>query len=350
MKAFVTGSTGLLGNNLVRGLLAAGYEVKAMVRDQEKAERLLGDTPAEIVMGDMENVIDFADALAGVDVVFHTAAYFREYYGSSNDHWRKLAKVNVQGTLDLIEAAEGYGVATFIHTSSSGVIKTAEGKIVDETAAFSSFADTNLYLKSKVETEQRINEWLRGNHAMKLVMVLPGWMFGPWDAAPTSAGQIVIDYLNGDLPGLLNGGNPLTDARDVALAMIRTVADGTHGERYILSGKQMSLAEIGEHLERITGIKKPALTIPHPLAMGMAYVMEFYARLTGSETLMTVIGVRTLGTFGEISSSKAARELGFRNRSTEDTLRDTVRWYAEHGYLKEEIQRKLTLAPGIMTL
>jgi len=79
MKAFVTGGTGLLGNNLVRALRAEGHAVAALVRSETKAQRLLGDTGAELIRGDMENVPAFADALTGCDVVFHTAAYFREY-------------------------------------------------------------------------------------------------------------------------------------------------------------------------------------------------------------------------------------------------------------------------------
>ena len=49
MKTFVTGSTGLLGGNLVRELIATGHEVKALARSLEKADRMLGDTGATIV-------------------------------------------------------------------------------------------------------------------------------------------------------------------------------------------------------------------------------------------------------------------------------------------------------------
>ena len=80
MKAFVTGSTGLLGNNLVRQLVDQGHQVKGLIRSPEKAERLLGDLDVERVQGDMREVSGFAPELAGCDAVFHTAAYFREYY------------------------------------------------------------------------------------------------------------------------------------------------------------------------------------------------------------------------------------------------------------------------------
>ena len=105
MKAFVTGSTGLLGNNLVRALLAQKHQVKALARSQRKAEQLLGDTAAEIVVGDMDDVAAFADELAGCDVLFHGAAFFREYF-QPGDHWATLKRINVDTVIESFEAAE----------------------------------------------------------------------------------------------------------------------------------------------------------------------------------------------------------------------------------------------------
>ena len=85
MRAFVTGSTGLLGNNLVRNLHQAGHEVWALARSKEKAQQTLGDVAARIVVGDIRKVAEFAPCLKGADVVFHTAAYFREYYGQGGE-------------------------------------------------------------------------------------------------------------------------------------------------------------------------------------------------------------------------------------------------------------------------
>ena len=98
MRAFVTGSTGLLGNNLVRTLLSAGHEVQALARSRGKAARELGDTRASIVIGDLTAVAGFAEALSGVDVVFHTAAFFREYY-APGDHSKLIKHINVEATL-----------------------------------------------------------------------------------------------------------------------------------------------------------------------------------------------------------------------------------------------------------
>ena len=122
MKAFVTGSTGLLGNNLIRVLLENGHEVKALVRSKEKAIKQFSDLPIEYVVGDMEKVDDFADELKGCDVLFHTAAYFREYYEKSKEHWQILENINIKGSIKILENAEKAGVQTAIYVSSSGTI------------------------------------------------------------------------------------------------------------------------------------------------------------------------------------------------------------------------------------
>src|SRR5512134_1184503 len=89
MKVFVTGSTGLLGNNLVRLLLDRGFDVAGLVRSPEKAKRMFGESKARFVKGDMLDVAGFASALDGCEALFHTAAYFREYY-QPGDHAQAL--------------------------------------------------------------------------------------------------------------------------------------------------------------------------------------------------------------------------------------------------------------------
>src|SRR5690349_20393790 len=96
--AFVTGGTGLLGNNIVRELAAIGVRVKALVRSRKKGEQQLGDVAGvELVVGDLGDVSSFAPALAGSDVLFHTAAFFRDTY-KGGEHAAELDRINVQGT------------------------------------------------------------------------------------------------------------------------------------------------------------------------------------------------------------------------------------------------------------
>lgn len=121
MRAFVAGSMGLLGNNLVRTLLDAGHEVWALARSKEKAQRELGHTAVQVVVGDIRHVPNFAYDLRGIDVIFHTAAYFREYY-SPGDHSTAIELTNIRGTMELAQAAHAMGVRKMIYTSSASII------------------------------------------------------------------------------------------------------------------------------------------------------------------------------------------------------------------------------------
>jgi dihydroflavonol-4-reductase len=114
--AFVTGATGLLGNNLVRLLIGRGVKVRALARSVEKARKQFGGLPIDIVQGDLDNVSGFAHALAGVDAVFHAAAFFRDSY-KGGTHGDELHRMNVVGTANLFNAAYAAGIRRFVHTA-----------------------------------------------------------------------------------------------------------------------------------------------------------------------------------------------------------------------------------------
>jgi len=330
MRAFVTGATGLLGNNLVRALRADGHEVRALVRSDTKASQLLGDTGAELVLGDMEDVPGFAETLAGCDVVFHTAAYFREYY-TSGDHWAKLEAINIGGTLALAEAAHARGVRRLIHTSSSATIGLRVDRSAgDEDTPPSAIASENLYFRSKVIAGQKLRD-LSARLGLDVVQVLPGWMFGPWDAAPTASGRFVLEFLAGTLPPIPPGGMNAVDARDVAAGMIRASRYGRAGQSYILGGPFVTLADVADTLAHVTGLPAPRFRVPYRIAWAYATLAEAWARMRGGQTLVTVAAVRAMHAQLRVSSHKALRELRWRYRPLSHTLRDEVAWYRAHG-------------------
>lgn len=330
MNAFVTGATGLLGGNLVRLLVAQGHTVKALVRNPEKALKLFGNMQGvTFIQGDMEDVSAFAESLKGSDILFHTAAYFREYYRAGEDHWGKLERINITGTQQLLEAAERAGVRKTIYVSSSGVIGSRpDGQPGDESTPPDAFSISNLYFRSKVIAEERVAEFVR-THSMPVVLILPTWMYGPYDAAPTGAGQLIQNFLRGNLVAAFPGGSMVVDARDVAQAMITAVECGKNGERYIIGGEFKTIAEIAALLSQATGIPGPRLTLPRPAALALGWVNERVARLTGAEPLITVEAVRTIGSNVFVRSDRAIRELNARFRPFNETIRDSVAWLRE---------------------
>ena len=331
MRAFVTGATGLLGNNLIQQLLSQGHEVRGLVRSREKAERVFPKCDVEFVIGDMSDVTSFAGSLKGCDVLFHTAAYFREYYQPGN-HKTILEKINVQGTIDLLIAAEKNGLRKAIHISSSGVIGLEpDGSPGHEDTLPDEHSTSNLYFASKISVELAIGRFLK-ERTLPVSMILPGWMWGPGDWAPTGSGQLVLDYMKQKLPGVIDGGGSAVDARDVARAAIAAADRGHSGERYIVGGRYFDFADIIAMLERVTGVPAPARKIPYMLSLAVGFASENWARLTGKSALVTMEAVKTMHAKKAVSSDKAIKELSAAFRPFEETVRDEVEWFRANGF------------------
>jgi dihydroflavonol-4-reductase len=326
MLAFVTGSTGLLGNNLVHALFQAGHEVRALARSTEKAQRELGDTAARIIVGDVRNVAEFAYGLRGIDVVFHTAAYFREYY-NPGDHSNAVELTNVRATMELAQTAHAMGVGKMIYTSSASIIGLQpDGSPGDEQTPSWPGTARNLYLKSKGQAEQLLREFSRENQFF-VAAVLPSWMWGPHDAGPTPSGKLVFDAIAHRLPPMLPpGGSAVVDARDVAVGMLRVAEIGRSGERYILSGDFAEVAGLIVNLAALTGAKPPRKHIPFAAAVALATASETWSRITGTPSPLSVEAVRLMNARLRVTSAKAEKDLGVTFRPFNITLADTVAW------------------------
>lgn len=332
--AFVTGATGLLGNNLVRELIAVGWRVRALVRSPEKAARQFAGLDVEIVTGDMLDVPGFAEALRQVDVIFHTAAYFRDSYKGGR-HWEALKAANVDGTRALLEHAWRVGVRRFVHTSSIAVLYGAPGEVIDETMLRHE-RDADDYYRSKILSDRVVLSFLDSHPDFWAAMVLPGWMHGPGDIGPTSAGQTVLDVANERLPGMPPGSFSVVDARDVARAMILASHKGRRGERYLAAGRHMTMADLMPLIGKATGAKAPTRRIPQSLLYLIAAGNELVARLTGKPVLISWAMARAVAREADRSRydpGKSEKELGLSFRPVEETLRDEVAWFRENGVL-----------------
>ena len=322
MRVFITGSTGLLGGNLTRLLLQEGHQVRALARSSAKAARLL-PAGAEVVVGDLDNIQAFAAHLKDCAAVVHCAAYFREYF-QPGDHQATLHRFNVEASLELLESARLAGVKHFVQVSSSGTIgPKGTGQPGDEDTPPSKLSLSNLYFRSKVECDRRLADYPHREELL-VTTVLPGWMWGPGDAAPTGAGQLALDFLDGKLPAVPPGGTSTVDARDVALGILRILESPPPSRRYILGGRKTSLRQVVDELAKVSGRPAPRWDIPYPLAYLVAWLSETSARLTGKPTSITREGVRTLADFHTVDSSRAERELKVTFRPFEETLKDTV--------------------------
>lgn len=334
MKAFVTGSTGMVGSNLVHLLVEKGYEVHALVRSEKKGQEMLGHLKGvTLILGDMENVQAFAGDLSGCNVLFHTAAYFREYF-TPGEHEKKLHRINVAGTIELLKAAEAQKVEKVIYISAVGVIGAEpDGSPASESTPPGKGSYQNLYFRSKLEAEKEIDAFLQ-NHTLPVVLILPAVMVGPRDAAPTPLGQFLLDYMHRRVPAAIKGGMSIVDVRDVALAMVEAVDKGRSGERYIIGGHFIGMEEFLSMMEEITGIPGPKWKVPNFLARVAGHLAVLQSRMSGKPPAITPETVKLILERMRLDSTKAIRELGVAFRAPRDTMVDAVNWFKEHGYVK----------------
>jgi dihydroflavonol-4-reductase len=336
--AFVTGATGLLGGNLVRELAARNVRVRALVRDGARAGRLLAGVPGvELVVGDLDDVDAFAPMLDGVDVVFHAAAYFRESYRGGS-HWSRLRRINVDGTEALVAAMRRRGVRRLLHVSSIGTLMTAapDGAPVGAAMRCAPEATSNEYFRSKILADRVVEDALARDPGLWAAFVLPGFMNGPGDAGPTAAGQTILDFAAGRLPGVIDAYLSYVDARDVAVACVEASVRAPRGARYVVAGRRLHLGDAYAVLARVTGRTAPTRRIPYAVLALVAAANEAWARATGRPVLIGLATYRNLrdqGRHNAYDSSPAERELGVRFRPIEETLRDATAWLRLAGML-----------------
>ena len=323
---FVTGATGLLGNNLVRQLIAEGYHVKALVRSRQKADKQFDPhDKLDIIQGDITNVHSFESHLNGCETVFHTAAFFRDNY-KGGSHWSDLENINVNGTKYLLEAACNAGVKHFVHVSSIAVLDGEAGTLIDERCD-RDIENSDYYYRSKIISETTIREFARLHPMMKCYYILPGWIWGPGDLGPTSSGQLALDVMNRKLPAIVPGTFSVVDARDVAAAIIMVTQRGKPGERYLVAGRHIHMKDLVSMIGHYANVKTPTKTIPMPLLYCIAVLQELYGKLTGKPILLSLASVRLMASQynrTHFSSERYEKILGLQFRPLEQTLADTL--------------------------
>ena len=165
------------------------------------------------------------------------------------------------------------------------------------------------------------------------VVVCPTGVIGPYDYKISEMGQLIIDFIKGELRAYIGGAYDFVDVRDVAAGLILACEKGRSGESYILSGEQITVRGLLLMLEEITGVKAPSFKVPVWLARTVGKVAPLYSRLTKTKPLLTSYSVDVLASNSLISSEKARRELGYLPRSARESIVDAIRWFRENGKL-----------------
>jgi dihydroflavonol-4-reductase len=242
--------------------------------------------------------------------------------------------VNVDGTRNLIRSATAAGVVRIVYTSSVAVLgRTADGSPADEETPVTIGDMIGHYKRSKFLAEEAVRE-LIAEEAAPVVIVNPSTPIGPRDIKPTPTGRMIVEAAAGRMPAYVDTGLNIVHVDDVAEGHLLAHDRGRIGERYVLGGKDMTLAQILGAIAGVVGRPAPKIRLPHNLILPVAVFAEAWARLfkTG-EPFVTIDGIRMAKKKMFFSSAKAETELGYGHRPAQDALRDAVAWFEDNGYL-----------------
>jgi len=323
MRALVTGASGFVGAAVARALLAAGWQVRTLLRAQSSRRNLQG-LAVEPVLGDLGEVGSLERALDGCEALFHVAADYRLWTTDP----QALYRSNVDGTRNIVEAARRCGTGRIVYTSSVATIGLrADGRPSDENDVGRLEQMIGHYKRSKFLAEAWVRDAARGG--MPIVIVNPSTPIGPGDVKPTPTGRLVLDAAAGRMPAYVDTGLNIVHVDDVAAGHLLAYEHGRIGERYILGGTDLSLKRILSMIALASGRPAPRVRLPRALLLPLAYAAEALARVTGRETRITVDGVRMAAHHMYFSSARAVRELGYRWRPAQQAIDDAVRWFLQ---------------------
>jgi dihydroflavonol-4-reductase len=322
----VTGASGFVGAAVARALLAQGRKVRVLLRPSSDRGNIEG-LDVELRLGGLDDSRALRDAAAGCGAVYHVAADYRLWVRDP----APMYAANVDGTRFIMEAALASGVARVVYTSSVAVLGwNADGKPAGETAP-SSLADMiGHYKRSKFMAEEVVKDMVRARN-LPAVIVNPSTPVGPRDIKPTPTGRIVIEAASGRMPAYVDTGLNLVHVDDVAKGHLLAEEKGRVGERYILGGDDLTLAEILAIIAELTGRRPPKVEIPIAALWPVAFFAEAWARLSGAEPFTTLDGLRMARHRMFFSSAKAKRELGYSPRPAREGLADAIAWFRQAG-------------------
>jgi dihydroflavonol-4-reductase len=316
VKVLVTGATGKVGHAVANALIARGDDVRALVRNPERAATVLG-AGVEAVQGDVTDPPSVAAAVEGCELVFNAMGIPEQWLADE----ASFDRVNALGTKAVADAARAAGVRRLVHTSTEDVFHAEAGGRFDETQV-AGYPKGTAYERSKQRAEELA---LAARDGLEVVIVNPSGVYGPGPSATASFDKNMFEPLiRKRLPALPPGGLGICFTEGVASGHLLAADSGRDGDRYILCDRHISLRELAETVVRVAGRGRVPPTLPRPLARALA---------TGGEALSRIIRRPPLLSKGQLhyflwdaapDSSKAQVELGWQTTPLEHGLRRTL--------------------------
>jgi dihydroflavonol-4-reductase len=341
-RVVVTGAAGFIGSAVVRALLARDVNVVALVEPGASASNL-DDLDVERLEVDITKEQQLDGVFNGARFCFHLAAKF--------GFWPKDATtfydVNVNGSRNVVRAATLAGVERTVFTSTVatlGLWETKSGRPSNE----DDVADlSHLYGNYKQTKYVAEHEVLRlAAQGAPVVLVLPTMPHGPFDQRPTPSGKVVLDYLNGRMPGYVDTAMNVAHVDDLAQGHLLALEKGHQGQSYICGGDNITMAELLAILSRVSGLPESTRRFPSVFPLIAGHLSSFIeGDVLRREPRVPLEAAQMASTTMTFDDAKARREIGYTSRPAAEALYESARWFVEHGYVDEDRAKLISWSP-----
>ncbi|MEX2615470.1 MAG: NAD-dependent epimerase/dehydratase family protein [Alphaproteobacteria bacterium] len=324
----VTGGGGFLGAHLISLLLAEGQDVRVL----EKPGACLDHLPIDridVVEADIRDATAVRPTVRGCDRVYHLAADPNLWHRDR----RSFDAVNHQGTVNVMRAAVDAGITEILYTSTESILAPPPSKENAHNRLDLDESDMpGPYCVSKFRAERAVHAMVADG--AQIVIVTPTLPVGPGDWKRTPPTRMTVAFCRGEMPAFLECRLNFMDARDVAWGMVLAMEKGRKGARYVLGDTNLYLSEwlrlVGEEVGRAV----PRWRVPYAVALGTAYISEFWADyISHSMPMATVTGVRLTRRNMFFDTAPDLAELGLQPRCIRESVRDSIAWYRAQGWL-----------------
>ncbi len=331
-KIFVTGASGHLGANLVRRLLDDGHELRVLLRDANDTAAVDG-LDVEVVVGDVRDASRMREVMRGCSYAFHPAALVSTVNASPTLE-REIFEINVLGTRNVLRGAMDAGMERVVVTGSFSAV----GYDLDdrsrpgcEEMPFYPFEDVLPYARSKQQCEHET--WLAGAQGLDVVVVTSCAILGPHDYKPSRMGKTLLDFAKGELAAYIPGGFSFVAARDICEGHVLGMKRGRKGHKYIVASEFLTLDDIMDIFEEVTGRRRPRLRLPAPVMAGVAEVSSFFLNnfFPNAPQRLTPHAVRILRKHRHADTTLARTELGFEPTSIRHAVHEAYEDFARRG-------------------
>jgi dihydroflavonol-4-reductase len=324
VTVLITGATGQVGHAIARRLADDGVEPRALVRSPERAQVL--PEGVQPVFGDVTDAASLNAALDGCATVYHSAGI--------PEQWRKdtdeFARVNVDGTRNVVEAALAAGVERFVYTSTDDVLVGAPGESFDESVINPKPGETP-YQRSKQEADRIVTGAL--DRGLPAVFLHPAGLYGPAPFLVKGLNDLLLQLAKRKTPMLLPGGMGVVMTDDVADGHVKAAAQAPVGSRYLLAESFQSLTDIA----RAVAAAEPRAKVPRVMPLGVARAVsavgERVGQVTGRAPMIPRSVLQFLERATRPSGERARSELGWNPTPFATGVERTLAHFRQKGWI-----------------